>query len=80
MKNLPITLSLPEEVIRDLHLYIPPRQISKFVANMLAKAIEEKKKLLTHAFREAAQDSERNMEIQLWDTLIRDGLDETNAY
>lgn len=80
MKNLPITLTLPENLIRDLHLYIAKRQISKFIAEMLKKELEHKKKLLAREFQEASQDSERNAEIQLWDTLIEEGLDETNTY
>lgn len=80
MKNLPITLSLPEEIIRDLHLYISKRQISKFVAEMLEKELEQKKKILAREFQEAAQDQQRNDEIQVWDDLIGEGLDETNAY
>lgn len=80
MKHLPITLTLPEDIIRDLHLYISKRQISKFVAEMLQKALENKKKLLALEFQEASQDPERNGEILLWDGLSGDGLDETNAY
>lgn len=80
MKNLPITLSLPEDIIKDLHLYISKRQISRFVAEMLEKALENKKRLLAREFQEASQDSERNAEIDLWDATSGDGLDETNAY
>lgn len=80
MKNLPITLTLPEDIIKDLHLYISKRQISKFVAEMLRKALEHKKKLLAHEFQEASRDQERNAEIALWDTLSGEGLDETNSY
>lgn len=80
MKNHAITLSLPDEIIRDLHLYITKRQISKFVAELLEKALADKKKRLAREFQEAAQDAERNAEIEEWDTLIGDGLDETNDY
>ncbi len=80
MKNLPITLSLPEETINDLHLYVSKRQISKFVAETLVKALDHKKKLLAREFQEASLDAERNAEIQIWDTLSGNGLDETNAY
>lgn len=80
MKNLPITLTLPEELIRDLHLYISKRHISKFVAQMLEKEIARKKKLLAREFQEAAQDLDRNSEIELWDTLSGDGLNDANAY
>lgn len=80
MKNLPITLTLPENIIRDLHLYISKRQISKFVAQMLKEALENKKKLLIKELQEAARDEERNREIELWDTLNDEGINETNPY
>jgi hypothetical protein len=31
-------------------------------------------------FRKAAKDTERNSEIEIWDTLIGDGIDEINDY
>ena len=80
MRNIPITLTLPECLVRDLHLYISRRQISKFVAEMVKKGLECKKEKLAREFREANQDVERNAEIELWDTLTGDGLDETNDY
>lgn len=80
MKNIPITLTLPEDIIKDLHLYISKRQISKFVAEMLEKALDLKKKQLAREFQEASQDPERKSEIELWDTLSGDGLNETNTY
>lgn len=79
-KHIPITLTLPEFLVRDLHLYIERRGISQFVAENLIKPIEDKKKQLAREFQEAAKDEERNIEIQLWDTLSGDGLDEANDY
>jgi hypothetical protein len=80
MKNIPITLTLPESLVKDLHLYISRRQISKFVAKMVKKGLETKKEMLAREFREASQDAQRHAEIELWDTLTGDGLNETNAY
>ena len=80
MKNIPITLTLPESLVKDLHLYIPRRQISKFVAKMVTKGVETEKQKLAREFREASQDIERQAEIELWDTAIGDGLNETNDY
>lgn len=80
MKNIPITLSLPENLVRDLHLYLSKRQISKFVAEMVEKGLQTKKEKWARDFREASQDKERNKEIELWDTLIDEGLDESNGY
>ncbi len=69
MRNVRITLTLPENLVKDLHLYISLRQISKFVAEVVEKSLESKKKMLAREFREASQDAERNAEIELWDTL-----------
>lgn len=80
MKNIPITLTLPEGLVKDLHLYIPNRQISKFVAQLVEKELEIKKEILVREFQEANQDNDRNVEIELWDVTIGDGLDETNKY
>lgn len=80
MANIPITLTLPEELVKDMHTYISKRQISKFVAEMVEKGLESKKDKLAREFREASADALRNAEIDLWDSTSGDGLDETNAY
>lgn len=80
MKNIPITLTLPEELVRELHLYISKRQISKFVAQLVQKGLENKKDRLAREIREASQDAERNSEIEIFDALLDEGLDETNEY
>jgi hypothetical protein len=80
MRKIPITLSLPENIVKDLHLYVSRRQISKFVAQMVEEGLKNEKEKLARDFREASQDKERNAEIELWDTLSDEGLDETNDY
>ncbi len=80
MSNIPITITLPEDQIKELHLYIPRRKISNFIADLVRKGLETKKQQLACEFREAAQDEERNAEIQLWDTTIGDGINNANDY
>jgi hypothetical protein len=80
MRKVPITLSLPEDLVNDLHVYVSNRQISRFIAELVQKGIQEKKEILAREFEEAAKDEERNKEIELWDKFMGDGLDETNAY
>ena len=80
MKSVPITLTLPDHLVRDLHLYISRRQISKYIAQLIEQNLNEKKENLAKEFREANSDEERNREIELWDTLEEDGLNETNSY
>lgn len=80
MRNIPITLSLPENLVRDLHLYVSRRSMSKFVAQQVEKGIKFQRDLLAKDYIEASKDTERNAEMEIWDTAIGDGLDETNAY
>lgn len=80
MRKVPITLSLPEDLVKDLHLYISKRQISNFVAQTLENVLRGEKEKLAQEFREASEDKERNTEIELWDTLSDEGLDEKNKY
>ena len=70
MGNVPITLTLPESIIKDLHLYISKRQISKFVARMVENGLETEKQKLAQEFQDANKDDERNSEILIWDTLL----------
>jgi hypothetical protein len=79
-RHVPITLTLPEALVKDLHLYISKRQISKYIAHLVEKGLETEKQKLAREFREASRDAERNAEIELWDNLSGDGLDETNDY
>lgn len=64
MKNLPITLSIPEDVLGDLHLYIVPRKISEFVTECVSEGIKAKKERLSNDFRKASTNSLRTMEMQ----------------
>lgn len=80
MRKKPITVTLPENLIRDLHFYIPQRGISNYVSNLIQKGLEEKKYSVAQQYREAAVDKERNKEAAEWDVCIGDGLDETNEY
>jgi len=80
MRKVPITITLPENLIRDLHSYIPGRGISGFVSILIQKGLEEKKCSVAKQYREAAADEERNKEAAEWDIFIGDGLDETNEY
>ena len=80
MRKMPITITLPENLIRDLHSYIPRRQLSSFISKAVSNELELKKEKMAVAFREAANDEELNEEVEIWDTCIGDGLDETNDY
>jgi metal-responsive CopG/Arc/MetJ family transcriptional regulator len=80
MKHIRMTLTLPEDLVRDLHLYVSKRQISKFIAQLVQEGLETKKNQLAREIRKAAQDAERNAEIEMFDALLDEGLAETNAH
>lgn len=80
MRKVPITITLPENLIRDLHSYIPRGQLSRFISQAVFDELEHKKEKMARAFREAAADEDLNEEFEIWDTCIGDGLDETNDY
>lgn len=80
MRKIPITITLPEDVIRDMRSYISQRKISQFISELVKKEIANKKKALIKEFQEAAKDEEMNAEFEIWDSCIGDGLDEANDY
>lgn len=69
MRNIPITLTLPENLVRDLHIYISRKEISKFVAQTIAKGLNTEKNRRAREFQEAGRDTERNKEIEIWDMI-----------
>ena len=80
MRKVPITITMPEALIRDLHSYIPRRQVSSFIAKAVFDELEHRKEKMAIAFREASQDEELNSEFEIWNKFVGDGLDETNDY
>ena len=55
MRKIPITLNLPENLVKDLHLYVSRRQISKFVAETVEKGLETKKRCSPENFGKRVQ-------------------------
>lgn len=78
MRKVPITLSLPEDLVKDLHTYVSSRKISRFIEEQARKGLEQKKDILAKEFQEAAKDEELKEEMEIWDICIGDGLDESN--
>ncbi len=74
MKHEHLTISIPEDVKRDLNLYVKPRGISRFITNAVVEKLEEQYKL-------AAKDEKSNQEFKEWESAtIEDGLDKTNEW
>jgi len=77
-----ISITLKNSLIKEMRSYVPQRQISKFIEELVEKEIEQKKELWAKAYREAALDAERNEDIVGWDNLVGtgEGLSEQNEY
>lgn len=80
MSNIPITITLPEELVRGLHLHIPKRQVSKFIADLISQKLDQEKRAMIADILDANKDKERNQELAKWDEFVGEGLDETNEY
>ena len=72
MKNIPITLCIPEDILRDLYTYVSARKRSKYVAELLSNSLKFKKEQMSKDFRSSSKDLSRNSEIELWDKLEGD--------
>ena len=72
MKNIPITLCIPEDILRDLYTYVSARKRSKYVAELLSNSLKIKKEQMSKDFKSSSRDISRNGEINLWNELQGD--------
>ena len=62
----PITLSLPENVLRDLHFFIAPRRFSEFISECIMNGLEHRRNMLLHDLRAAYTTSQTPPELGNW--------------
>jgi metal-responsive CopG/Arc/MetJ family transcriptional regulator len=75
-----ITISLPQKIVKDLHLFVKKRGISKFIEEAVTEKLEAKKSIKEQQYIDAANDQERNQIFQEWDALASDGINEQNEW
>lgn len=75
-----MTLSLPDDVIQELHLFVKKRGISRFVEEAIVEKLKAQKLSLEQQYKEAAQDEERNQIFAEWEQMSGDGLNEQNTW
>lgn len=81
MPHQHMTISIPENVKRDLYLYIKKRGISRFITEAIIEKLSSKKISLEEQYAAAAKDEKRNSEFKEWeDATIEDGLNESNKW
>jgi hypothetical protein len=73
MKKINVTFSIPQETNNLLHSLISRRKMSKFVADVLHKALTEKKEALKKAYAEAEHDEDRRATLGDWQELDTGG-------
>ena len=79
-KNQNITLSLSQELIAELHIFVKKRGMSRFVEEAIAEKLQTQKSCLEEQYMQAAQDEERNKIAADWDSLSGEGLDDQNKW
>lgn len=70
------TFSLPQDVMRDLHTYIKPRERSRFVSELLREGLEAKKQELRKSYLNANNDEGQNEAMSDWEGTVGDGSDD----
>lgn len=81
MRHQHMTISIPENVKRDLYLHIKKRGISRFITEAIEEKLKIKKLSLEEQYKAAAKDESRNKEFKEWDdAMSKDGLNETNDW
>lgn len=69
MKKRNVTFTIPQETSDLLHSLISRRKMSSFVAEVLHRALIEKKEALKKAYSEAEKDESRRSVIDDWQEL-----------
>ena len=75
MKTMNVTFSLLRNMIALLCMLVEKRQLSRFVAKALGRALEEEKEHLKEAYAEANSDPDRQSIIADWERLDSEDWD-----
>lgn len=70
-----ILFSLPDELVTQLRAYIPSKQRSKVVTQLLEKELKRREQALYQCALEVEADTSLNDEMKDWEITQEDGLD-----
>ena len=79
-KQQNITISLPQRIVKELHLFVKKRGISKFIEEAVTEKLEAKKSMKEQGYIDAAKDETRNAIFEEWESLASDGLHDKNEW
>jgi len=71
-----VTFSLPKEVNKLLHSFVPKRGLSSFVSQAIVNALEEEQKQLKAEYLANEKDAVMKKEMKDWEVLDFEGWDE----
>jgi metal-responsive CopG/Arc/MetJ family transcriptional regulator len=71
-----VLISLPDQLAIRMRATIPPRQRSKIITHLIEKEIERREASLYKCALAVEQDSQLRKEMEEWDIVINDGLNE----
>lgn len=75
-ESVHVTFSLPKDVNKLLHSYVPKRGLSNFVSRAIVKALEEEQAQLKAEFLANENDSVMKSEMKDWEDLDLEGWHE----
>jgi metal-responsive CopG/Arc/MetJ family transcriptional regulator len=76
MRTKSVSISLPIELLERLQFFVEKQSFSKFTAQALTKALDEKQAILRQQYIDAENDPVNKECINDWDAIELEGLDE----
>ena len=74
-QTINVTVSMPADLAQQLRTTAGAGNISRFVVDIIQKALEKQQEELAKAYAAAAQDPDRRKVIEEWSILDVEGLD-----
>jgi hypothetical protein len=71
-----VLISLPDNLAKRMKVFIPQRQRSKIISELIEKEIKRREKSLYQCAREVEKDDALNREMEEWNVTVGDGIDD----
>jgi hypothetical protein len=71
-----VLISLPDNLVKRMKVFIPQRQRSKVLSEIIEKEIERREKSLYRCACEVEKDDTLNREMEDWNVTVGDGIDD----
>ncbi len=70
-------LSIPDGVAKQFKAMVPVRKRSRFLTDILQKALKEQEDILYRVAKMVEEDDMLNQDMQAWEVTLEDGLEDT---